>query len=172
VQAACPGHGYAVVADIARMHPDVLVVSNNFSNGTLLGHSSPLTPQQSAALERAQLAKVRSDVGRIVVMAPAPGGSDPALCYHPGATPVGCVYRPPGHFRRMAPAVRAMTGGMHATYLDSRPWFCDQASGYCPPFVGHVPVMHDAAHASPAYMAMIWPVIDEALTTARVLPPR
>jgi peptidoglycan/LPS O-acetylase OafA/YrhL len=169
VQAACPAHGAAVVADIARTRPDVLVVSNNYSNGTLLGHSSPLTPQQSAAVERAQLAKVRSAVGRIVVVAPPPGGADPALCYHPGASPVGCVYRPPGHFRRMSPAMEVMAAAVHGTYVDSTPWFCDQGSGYCPPFVGHVPVMHDAAHACPAYMAMLWPVIDEALTRAGVL---
>lgn len=167
----CAAHNDAVVAEIQQLRPDAVVVSNVYSPGALLGHTEPLTPEQAADFERAELAKVSSAVGKIVLFAPPPG-VDLATCYHPGAAPIGCVHRPSHQFRKMALATRALAVSDHETYVDTYPWFCDETSGYCPPFVGHVPVMHDAVHASPAYMAKIWPVVKEALVDQEVIAPR
>lgn len=168
-QGGCGNHNETVVQEIERLRPDVLVVTNEYRPQVPVGETSASSAvDQSAAVQR-ELSLVRAAVGAIVVIAPPPGGADLQDCYRADGAPVQCVVRPSTTWTARAAADRAAARRIHATFLDSRAWFCSPA-GYCPSFVGAVPTMYDAVHATRAYMRVIAPVLRAALVRAKVLP--
>ena len=167
VQNQCQNHTDDVTREIEQTKPDVLIVSHAYHPYTVLGQSKPVTPAEYAGYIKDQLVKVQPSVGKTVILAPPPGGKDPATCYRTGAPPVECVYQPPALWRAESPAMASMAHSIGASYIDSQGWFCSPA-GYCPPFVAGTPVMHDETHAAPAYMDVIAPAVQEALAAKSV----
>jgi peptidoglycan/LPS O-acetylase OafA/YrhL len=168
-QLGCGNHNETVVQEIERIHPDVLVVTNEYHAQTPVGATSPISATAQIADMHRELSLVRAAVARVVIVAPPPGGADLQDCYRPDRPPVQCVARPSQTWLAMAAADRAAATKAHEAFLDSRGWFCSPA-GYCPSFVGDVPTMYDGTHATQAYMRTIAPVLRDALDAADVLP--
>ena len=105
----------------------------------------------------------------IVLVEPAPDGSDPASCYSPSSPPVSCVYQvPPAQETRAA--AEARLAAQHGwKYVDTEGLFCDLATAYCPIFEADTPIKHDDVHVAYAYDDQMWPTMATLLRPVGVV---
>jgi peptidoglycan/LPS O-acetylase OafA/YrhL len=164
---ACPGRKQQLVDYINASHPDVVIMSHNYSEKQVNGTDRVLTPGEWAQSMR-QFVDQFIETTKLVLLAPPPGGVLITDCYgHRGSTPADCVGRVGSYWLAMADAERGLAESLGGQWVDSRPWFCSP-NGYCPSFAGNTPTRLDLAHMLPAYGVKIVPVINETLVGAGV----
>jgi hypothetical protein len=166
VEAGCAAHNAAVISEIQRARPDVVVVTNLNDRGPLLGGGRGVAEPEGVGFVEDALAAIRSDVGRIAFLANPPPSAVPG-CYQPGSAPITCVSAVPSAWLADKAVLRADAQQHGEIYLDPRAWFCS-AAGYCPAYVGTTPTFHSQNHASTAYLRLIWPVMLESMRSAGV----
>ena len=157
----CAAHNQAVVADIKHVRPDVLVVTNLSEHGKLVS-GRVVSESEGIGYLTAELDKIKGAYGKSVWLANPPLSALPK-CYTPGSAPIACVSKPPAGWVSDQSTRQHAAAQYHAIYVSSEAWFCTPA-GYCPAFVGSVPTFHSQTHATSAYMAMIWPAMQQAMT--------
>ena len=135
----------------------------------VLGTNRKLTPREWAESMRQIVEKFRDSTKKIVFLAPPPADKNISDCYGTrSSTPADCISRVTSQWLSMAKAEQDLAESIGATWVDSRPWFCNER-GLCPSFVGSTPTKHDEVHMTPAYGEKIYPVMEESLRQAGVI---
>jgi len=155
----CNTNRQARIAQIERIHPDLLVVSDLELGITRLADdaSGQQAIQEWTAGREQIIRTLRSHVGRIVVLSSNPVG--PSLsCADAGAPPRACASSVSGAWKAKAAADKAASNATGATYIDGSRWFCT-ADGICPAFVNGILVRWDAGHMTQTYARYIAPLL-------------
>lgn len=168
IMSGCARHNAAVIADINRTRPSVVVVTNTYSPRVSAATAKVLSDKQWTGALDGEIAKITSG-SRIVLVEPAPLGTDPNQCYQPHGDPTQCVYSIPSTHLSRANAERELAHAKGWSYVNTEGWYCDIATGYCPAFADGVPIKHDVIHVGAAYDDLIWPVVREALHAIGIL---
>jgi peptidoglycan/LPS O-acetylase OafA/YrhL len=145
---SCAARQQAVLADIRRLHPALLVLTEVTATAGYL-----------ASADRA-LRKIAGFYDRIVVLPAPPLNPDPRTCFVPSSSPSACVSRMPGNYRPILKADRAFVTKHHGLLIPTEDWFA--VGGFCPPFVDHTPIKRDTTHITAAYSAQLGPTVAEA----------
>jgi peptidoglycan/LPS O-acetylase OafA/YrhL len=161
----CARHNAAVIAEINRVNPALIVVTNTYSPRVPVSGSIPLTDAQWVQSLDGEMAKLAHPAS-VAVVEPAPLGPNLDQCYRPTGRPVDCVYPLSADHLHRAHAERTLAQSRHWTYVSTEAIFCDVASGYCPEFAQGVLIKHDGVHATYAYDTLIWPAAREAMRRA------
>ena len=160
--AACPEHKRDVIAEIKKVRPDILVITNSYRQAWNVDANRLLTGPDWAAGMQTLLDQFADSVGKIVFVTPPPLSIDVMKCYSKLASPATCIGTIDPHWVEMALAERRLASAIGADFVDSRPWFCSEA-GQCPSFVGTTPVKRDQVHMTPEYADLITPAVRERL---------
>ncbi len=154
VAAQCLPRNNAVIADIQKTRPDLLVLTNLTMGTDQMG---------SVANE---LEKVKSYVGKIVVLVAPPEVKDPHACYTPSSTPANCASPVSNDYKTWVKNSALVATELGGVAVDVTDWFC--VSGFCPAFAGTVPTRWDGTHQSSAYAVKLAPVLLEAFKNAHI----
>jgi peptidoglycan/LPS O-acetylase OafA/YrhL len=169
--AACPGVKENAINIINTTKPDVVLISDAYSEKKLVDGNRNLTGVEWASGMQRIVDKFRANARKIVWLASPPADQNPATCYGKrGSTPTDCLSKVTNQWLDMAQAEQDVARGTGGVWVDSRPWFC--SDGGCPAFVGTTPTKRDTAHLTKAYGEKITPVIAEALREAGALGPQ
>jgi hypothetical protein len=150
----CLPRNNAVIADIQKTRPDLLVLTNLTMGTDQMG---------SVANE---LEKVKSYVGKIVVLGAPPEVKDPHACYTPSSTPANCASPVSNDYKTWVKNNALVATELGGVAVDVTDWFC--VSGFWPAFAGTVPTRWDGTHQSSAYAVKLAPVLLEAFKNAHI----
>lgn len=168
--AACPGVKAQAIDVINTTKPDVVVISDSYSEKKRVGSDQDLTSVEWARGMQRIVDKFRANTRKIVWLAAPPADQNIATCYGKrGSTPADCLSKVTDQWLDMAQAEQDVARGSGGVWIDSRPWFC--SDGGCPAFVGSTPTKRDTAHLTKAYGEKISPVIAESLRAVGALGP-
>nr|WP_276617642.1 acyltransferase family protein [Streptomyces coryli] len=156
----CTGHRRQALAEVRRMRPGLVILSDSAANLTRLAPASRPWPDAAHRTYRA----LRAAAGRVVVLAPPPQGIDPQECATRTDDPGDCVSDITSAAREVAAISRRTARATGAEYAETLPWFC--AAGRCPMFVGTTLVRRDYLHLTPTYSRQLAPDLRRVL-----LPP-
>jgi len=164
VAAACPARKQNAIDTIKRLHPDLVLVTNNFAAQTGAATRSKLSVDAWAAGLKAYVDHFRADTADIVFLAPPPVDVDIVKCYDALSVPAKCVSRVTANWSAYGNAVRAIATAERGHYIDSSQWFC--VSNMCPAFVGTVATKRDSVHITSGYADLVAPAAYEAFSAA------
>jgi peptidoglycan/LPS O-acetylase OafA/YrhL len=154
VAAQCLPRNNLVIADIEKTRPDLLVLTN-----------LTMGDDQMGSVEN-ELEKVKSYVGKIVVLDAPPEVKDPHSCYTPSSTPADCASPVSNDYKTWVKNDALVAADLGGQAVDVTNWFC--VSGFCPAFAGTVPTRWDGTHQSSAYAVQLAPVLLEAFKNAHI----
>ena len=152
---------------INSTRPDVVIISNAYSNKRLAGSDRWMTPAEWSDSLRRIIEKFRGNTKQVVLLSAPPADENIKECYTRSSVPADCISRVGETWLSMADAEQDAAKSVGGVWIDSRPWFCHE--GLCPSFVGSTPAKRDVSHMSMAYGAKLYPVIGESLRAAGVL---
>ncbi|GLJ62800.1 acyltransferase [Microbacterium barkeri] len=161
----CEEHQAGALAEVERLSPDLVFVSNLYSG---VWHLEPAVDALDGggvyqwALETERLAEQLKRVTDDVVFVQSPPRRE-ALgeCAVAGSSPSACVHEVDALYREVAEGERAAVRSAGAAYVTVEEWFC--ADGRCPAFVGTTPTMRDEMHVTRQYAEMLAPLLREKL---------
>ena len=154
VAAQCLPRNDLVIADIEKTRPDLLVLTN-----------LTMGDDQTGSVEN-ELNKVKSYVGKVVVLGAPPEVKDPHACYTPSSTPADCASPVSNDYKTWVKNDAAVAADVGGQAVDVTNWFC--VSGFCPAFAGSVPTRWDGTHQSAPYAIQLAPVLLEAFKNAHI----
>jgi peptidoglycan/LPS O-acetylase OafA/YrhL len=164
VMDSCPTRKADVAAQIVADHPDLVVISNAYTEGNGVD-GSPLSAEAIVKSTLAEAAKYDED-GHLVFLAPPPLGADLGSCYSPVTSPQSCTTTVGATWKAFAKET-ADTAGTGNTFISSLPYSC--FDGSCPAFAGTLPTKFDSTHMTVAYSVHVAPAIRNALVAAGLL---
>jgi peptidoglycan/LPS O-acetylase OafA/YrhL len=166
---ACPARKQAAADYINATKPDVVFISHSYGVKKISGTDDTMSPHQWADSLRKFVDTFRVSVKKIVFLAPPPFGVSIGDCYGKRSnTPANCITKVSKDWSAMAAAEQDLAKSIGATWVDSRPWFCNNG-GLCPSFVGTTVTKRDMVHMSQAYGQKIEPVMVESLAASGVI---
>lgn len=168
VEDACPGRKQHAIDVINESKPDIVIISNSYGRTHIVdkGEMTPMDWKNS--LGRAA-ERIRGNTRKIVLLSPPPADVTIAECYaNSKSKPADCISAVTNRWRSRAALEQQVATSVGGTWIDSRPWFCNQGR-QCPSFVGSTPTKYDWALMTPAYANKIAPVVDETLHTAGIM---
>jgi peptidoglycan/LPS O-acetylase OafA/YrhL len=157
---ACPARKQAAVDLIKQAHPDLVVVTSNFSTQISAATGTALSIADWAVGLQQYVDQFRSAAKDVLFLAPPPVDADIVQCYTALSVPATCMSRVTENWSGYAAAVTAIATTEQAHYVDSAQWFC--VSKLCPAFVGTVVTKRDVVHLTDAYADRIAPAVFEA----------
>ncbi|PZE27247.1 hypothetical protein DEI86_07060 [Curtobacterium sp. MCBD17_028] len=167
--AICADRRAKEVQVVRDTEPDLVVVANTVVRGADRSTGSMTSAAAWNEAFRAELEQILPAADHVVVLAPPPPDKDIEDCYSNFAGPSACVSSvSASSWLSMASDQIVLMKALHGSFVDTRPWFCDD-DGACPAFVGNLLVKKDQAHPTAAYVEHLTPVIRAALEHAGVL---
>lgn len=153
---ACTAHNEHVVSEIKTLHPDLVVFT------TVTGGTTRLVGK------RAELERIKSSAGKIVVLPAPPQVQNPLECVTAVSQPSDCVSPIPSNYNAWAYNLKGVASGIGGTYLDTTLLYC--ADNLCPIFVKTIPKTKDGVHMTVNYAQYIAPALKELFETNKLLP--
>src|SRR5262249_23248781 len=125
-QNACPGRKKLELANIAKLHPDVLIVTNSY-----LGMADADTGKAVSKTEYEEgltryLDQVKPNVGTVVLLAQPSADKDIQECYSPRVSPSACVSHLKSYWRAQAAASKDVAAKSGVSWIDTTRLYCDQ----------------------------------------------
>ena len=146
----CPAIQRQTLDELKRLRPDILILSQD-------GFDSPAGTE--AALRRfMHVAK------HVVVLGRSPYAADFTACLRGDANISGCQSVVESGQYQGVQTQRSVTEHVHATFIDTTPWFCFQ-SYRCPPVIAGAPVFIDGNHISAELAPKLAPLLRASLRT-------
>jgi peptidoglycan/LPS O-acetylase OafA/YrhL len=162
----CPRHRAQTYAALARLHPDLVVMSSaEMSLDRLVDKASGAAAE---AEWRAGTAHAVSSVlhasprSRVMVLSPPPAGANISLCGSQVSGPRPCVTAIDERWASQSRAERDGATRAGAVYLDSHLWFCT-AKGLCPVFIDGHPVRLENYHLTTTWSRALAPLLAKAI---------
>ncbi|WKN47158.1 acyltransferase family protein [Nocardioides sp. Arc9.136] len=172
LEAGCAEHTADVVAEVKKLRPELLIVTNQAVTLPRASDGEPQSPRDQALALRPILEDLTGYVDHVALLLPPPGGHEPVTCYRPGGNPAACATTVPDDWADSRAALTFVAEeGTGASAIDSQPWFCSEAD-FCPAFVGDMVTMRDRVHATTTYVHHIEPALLEGLRRSGALPSR
>ncbi|MDO0978179.1 acyltransferase family protein [Mycolicibacterium frederiksbergense] len=166
---SCPAKTRNAVELIKNTRPEVVVISNLYGSKRAVGSESSLTYQEWGDALRRMIERFRGSTQKVVLLSAPPADKNVKDCYgRRSSVPADCISQITDVWHAMARVERDTATATGATWIDSRPWFCDSGDR-CPSFAGVTPTKRDAGHMSMAYGLKIYPVIGESLKAAGLI---
>jgi peptidoglycan/LPS O-acetylase OafA/YrhL len=160
----CEAFRSAAVEEINRIKPAIVFLTNTsgvlgrLSSGTAEAVAGPEWAKGTASI----LESLKPSGAQLVIITAPPSGKAPAECATRTSSPKDCIYEIPQSFYITAQAMSGAAAAAGAKFVDTREWFCG-SSGYCPAFVGSVPVKRDTVHTTKQYAEVLVPVLRDSL---------
>ncbi|UQX88211.1 acyltransferase [Jatrophihabitans telluris] len=168
--ARCNQHRDWTVAQVARLHPDLVVLASSVETIDRLGDGA----KGDAAFAEWRTATAsmitrvgKAGAGKTVVLSPPPQGPSLQQCATSAASdPASCVGKLSPSWVGVVGAEKAAAASAGAGYVDTNELFCS-ANGFCPSFVGTAPVHVDGLHLTQTFSDKIGTMLtDQILTLA------
>ena len=164
--AACDAHHSWVLTEVAKLKPDLVIMSS--SEDTLSRLHNQSTRSAADAEYQAGMVKterlIRAPGRQIVTLSPPPVGNKLSQCATATSVPADCVTKVTRTWQGQSTADAAAAKISGTKYFDTHLWFCT-AFGDCPSFVGDTPVFWDGVHLTEPYADSLGPAL------ARLLGP-
>ena len=147
----------AIVDEINRVRPDVVVLTNGRADPDYVEHTS------------IQLAKIKDAAKKFVMLQAPPRAKDPSHLLHPDrAAPSDCVV---GRDERVLRLARApgTTSPPPSTGWSSTRRTGTASQAYCPSFVGDIPTHQDIVHMTSMYAVHIAPTVAEVFAAEKIV---
>jgi len=161
VMDACPGRKQAIATQIVADKPDLIVMSNAYTEGNG-ADGSPLSAAALVESELTEAAKYQAP-GKIVLLSPPPTGADLGQCYSPVSSPQNCVTDVGATWHAFA----EVSAASDPLFISSLPFSCVDEK--CPAFAGTLPTKYDSVHMTVAYSIHVAPAIRNALVALKLL---
>jgi peptidoglycan/LPS O-acetylase OafA/YrhL len=147
------------LAEIDRLHPDVVVIADDMPPGVVEDGQTVDDPQGVADAVEAGLeqtmAELEPAVGRIVMVGDGPGMPElPGDCLSTrGATLGDCLFRRGSRAKLLFGAQHDAAQAAGVDFVNPLRWFCYR--GWCPTVVGSTVTYRDTEHITTAYAAQL-----------------
>ena len=160
---ACATHTATMIAEVNRVHPDVLFVSDAYdvADNLASGARGAAASEEWRQGLQTVVDQVKDSVGLVVVVSPAVQGQSLEECATTMSSPSDCVGTIPEAYQWAQAAEEQVTGD-NVRYLDTSWWFC-APDGRCPSFVGDTPLRRDDVHISQQWATKMAPFFKVAV---------
>jgi hypothetical protein len=166
---SCPLLKQQAIDLINSTKPDVVIMSNTYRNKFLSGSRRQMTSDEWSGSIAKYVDAFRQSTDAVVFLAAPPADKNIKECYErKSSVPADCISEVEDSWRSIARSEQNAAKSVGGTWIDSRPWFCNEA-GLCPTFAGSTPTKLDTVHMTLAYGEKIYPVMGESLESAGVL---
>ncbi|WP_229069427.1 acyltransferase family protein [Actinoplanes sp. DH11] len=157
-----------VLKRIAKLEPDLVVVSSSVNYRALLAGDPPDPDAVWKAGWTRTLIKLKRAAGAVAMIGDTPFlAGDPADCLATRPAAIGTC-APPADMVVLEPGWRAMmratANAMRVTTVDPLPWLCAER---CPLVVGNRLVYRDSNHMTGAYARLVAPLLEPKLPWGR-----
>ncbi|WP_104193287.1 acyltransferase family protein [Cryobacterium sp. Y82] len=163
--AKCDDHHAWVYAEVARLSPDLVIMSSLAGSIVRLASgnegAAALTEWQVATADT--LTALQGSTEHVAVLSPPPASTPFAECKTLTSTPGDCAYSPSSLYQKVIASEQDAIEqfGDFAQYVDIVPWLCVDES--CPAFINNTPVFFDGQHFVREASAQLGPLLAEAL---------
>lgn len=165
----CVEHRSWVMHEVARLHPDLVVITNSFAfvdslvDGGPKGDSANFTTWREGT-ERTLAALGTATPGRRVIIGAPPSSENLQSCVTVRSSPQDCDREVQSRWLGVRVAEKTAAEATGATYVDPLAWFCFRLT--CPAVIGSTPVYWDGVHLTAAYSRSLAPQLSQALLAA------
>ncbi|MDJ0338195.1 acyltransferase family protein [Cryobacterium sp. PH31-O1] len=163
--ATCDEHHAWVYAEVARISPDLVIMSSLAGSIVRLASgnegAAALTEWQSATADT--VAALQASTDHVAVLSPPPASTPFAECKTLTSSPADCTYSPSSLYQKVVAAEQAAltSAGAFAHYVNVVPWLCVDSS--CPAVIDNTPVFFDGQHFVREASTQLGPLLAEAL---------
>ncbi|MDJ0347962.1 acyltransferase family protein [Cryobacterium sp. PH29-G1] len=163
--AKCDAHHAWVYDEVARLHPDLVVMSSLAGSIVRLASgnegAAALAEWQTATADT--ITALRGSTERVAVLSPPPASTALAECKTLTSAPADCIYSPSSLYQKVVASEQDAVGqlGDFAQYVNVVPWLCVDDS--CPAFIDNTPLFFDGQHFVREASAQLGPLLAEAL---------
>ncbi len=163
----CAGARERMLEEVERVHPDLVIVSNDEQAFTRSIGADPVSAATNWEWRtRALVTDLALVADRVVILGAPPVGAAPAACATRFSGVEPCITAPSAEGRALVAAnERATSNQEGAEVIDVVDWFC--AADRCPPIAGGVLVRVDDRHLTSAYSERLSGVLRSALADGR-----
>ena len=163
--ATCDNHHAWVYAEVARISPDLVIMSSLAGSIVRLASgnegAAALTEWQTATADT--ITALQGSTDHVAVISPPPASTPFAECKTLTSGPADCTYSPSSLYQKVVAAEQAAVEqrGDFAQYVNVVPWLCVDNS--CPAVIDNTPVFFDGQHLVREASSQLGPLLAEAL---------
>ncbi|TFD70382.1 acyltransferase family protein [Cryobacterium gelidum] len=163
--AACDDHHAWVYSEVARLSPDLVIMSSLAGSIVRLASGNEgavaLTEWQTATVDT--ITSLQGSTDHVAVLSPPPASTPFAECKTLTSAPADCTYSPSNLYQKVVASEQDAIEqfGDFAQYVDVVPWLC--VDNNCPAFVDNTPVFFDGQHFVREASTQLGPLLAEAL---------
>ncbi|TFD66767.1 acyltransferase family protein [Cryobacterium ruanii] len=163
--ATCDDHHAWVYAEVARLSPDLVIMSSLAGSIVRLASGNEgadaLTEWQTATADT--ITALQGSTDQVAVLSPPPASTPFAECKTLTSGPADCTYSPSNLYQKVVAAEQSAvtSAGDFAQYVNVVPWLC--VDNNCPAVIDNTPVFFDGQHFVREASAQLGPLLAEAL---------
>ncbi|MDJ0376214.1 acyltransferase family protein [Cryobacterium sp. PH31-L1] len=163
--ATCDDHHAWVYAEVARLSPDLVIMSSLAGSIVRLASgnegAAALTEWQTATAET--ITALQGATDHVAVLSPPPASTPFAECKTLTSAPADCTYSPSSLYQKVVATEQGAIEqfGDFAQYVNVVPWLCVDNS--CPAVIDNTPVFFDGQHFVREASTQLGPLLAEAL---------
>ena len=161
---ACPGNVESTISAIEAERPDIVVVTNIYSQHEFVTTGKAQTIEEREESIRNVVSRISRSSGKVILMSPPPLTTNLRECYTRISTPNDCVGSVREGWSDYEGVDRRVADGIdNGLFVDTQRWFCSQ-NGLCPAFAGPLLIRYDNLHLTGAFSRRLGPVAREAFS--------
>ena len=163
--ATCDDHHAWVFDEVARLSPDLVIMSSLAGSIVRLASgnegAAALSEWQAATADT--ITSLQGSTDHVAVLSPPPASTPFAECKTLTSAPADCAYSPSNLYQKVVASEQDAIAqfGNFAQYVNVVPWLCVDNS--CPAFVDNTPVFFDGQHFVREASTQLGPLLAEAL---------
>ena len=163
--ATCDDHHSWVYSKVARLSPDLVIMSSLAGSIVRLASgnegAAALSEWQAATADT--ITSLQGSTDHVAVLSPPPASTPFAECKTLTSAPADCAYSPSNLYQKVVASEQNAIEqfGDFAQYVNVVPWLCVDNS--CPAFVENTPVFFDGQHFVREASTQLGPLLAEAL---------
>jgi peptidoglycan/LPS O-acetylase OafA/YrhL len=162
---ACSDHQQWAIDVVRATHPDLTILASA-QGSTMRRLASGKVGRDAVDEISSGLDKTVKDLvgntGRVAVLSSPADGKSMQECVTKLANPGNCVSELTDDWKALTDAEKKVVTAAKMEYVETASWFCNP-DGYCPGFVGDIPVRVDTGHMTVEYSQKLAPVLALAL---------
>jgi peptidoglycan/LPS O-acetylase OafA/YrhL len=163
--AKCDDHHAWVYAEVAKLSPDLVIMSSLAGSIVRLASGNEgtiaLAEWQTATADT--ITALRGSTDHVAVLAPPPATKSFAECKTLTSAPADCAYSPSSLYKKVVASEENAVSqvGDFAQYISVVPWLC--VDDNCPAFIDNTPLFFDGQHLVREASTQLAPLLAEAL---------
>ncbi len=163
--AKCDDHHAWVYAEVARLSPDLVIMSSLAGSIVRLASgnegAAALAEWQTATTDT--ITSLQGVTEKVAVLSPPPASTPFAECKTLTSAPADCIYSPSSLYGKVVASEQTATSqfGDFAQYVNVVPWLC--VDNNCPAFIDNTPEFFDGQHFVREASTQLGPLLADAL---------